>query len=265
MRSSRSNTVTVWPALLSCAAQASPAGPEPTTATFLPVRLTRRLGDDPPLLEALVDDRALDALDRDRRLADAEHARALARRRADPPGELGEVVGLVQARQRLAPLPAVDEVVPLGDEVVDRAARGPARQHRPRVAEGDAAIHAARPLLLAASSRAGGRGTPSSRARASCGSRPGGSRRSNSMKPVSLPMALLTSHRGARRRVEFSSKAAISASSCDRPWLAHLLLRLEHALVVVRHHAHEERHQLLPGGEDLLRRACCRSAARAGR
>ncbi len=38
IRSSRSNTVTVWPALLSCAAQARPAGPEPTTATVLPVR-----------------------------------------------------------------------------------------------------------------------------------------------------------------------------------------------------------------------------------
>jgi hypothetical protein len=34
----RSNSVTVWPALLSCAAAASPAGPEPTTATVRPVR-----------------------------------------------------------------------------------------------------------------------------------------------------------------------------------------------------------------------------------
>src|SRR5690242_20170358 len=39
MRSARSKTVTEWPALLSCAAQASPEGPDPTTATFLPVRL----------------------------------------------------------------------------------------------------------------------------------------------------------------------------------------------------------------------------------
>ena len=38
MRSSRSKTVTEWPALFSCWAAARPAGPEPTTATFLPVR-----------------------------------------------------------------------------------------------------------------------------------------------------------------------------------------------------------------------------------
>ena len=37
-RSARSKTVTVWPAALSCAAAARPAGPEPMTATFLPVR-----------------------------------------------------------------------------------------------------------------------------------------------------------------------------------------------------------------------------------
>ena len=37
MRSSRSKTVTLWPAWLSWSAQASPAGPEPMMATFLPV------------------------------------------------------------------------------------------------------------------------------------------------------------------------------------------------------------------------------------
>ena len=148
MRSARSNTVTVCPALLSCAAAARPAGPEPTTATFLPVRFARRLGDDPALLEALVDDRALDALDRHRRLVDAEHARPFARRRADAAGELGEVVGLVQPVERLAPEAAIDEVVPLGDQVVDRAARRPCRDQRARVAERNAAVHAARALLL---------------------------------------------------------------------------------------------------------------------
>mmetsp|Transcript_12349 Transcript_12349/g.38058 ORF Transcript_12349/g.38058 Transcript_12349/m.38058 type:complete len:225 (-) Transcript_12349:1459-2133(-) len=38
MRSSRSYTVTLWPALLSSSAAARPAGPEPTTATERPVR-----------------------------------------------------------------------------------------------------------------------------------------------------------------------------------------------------------------------------------
>ena len=38
MRSFFSNNVTAWPARASCCAQARPAGPEPTTATRLPVR-----------------------------------------------------------------------------------------------------------------------------------------------------------------------------------------------------------------------------------
>ena len=37
-RSSRSSTVTSWPARFSCCAAVSPAGPEPITATFLPLR-----------------------------------------------------------------------------------------------------------------------------------------------------------------------------------------------------------------------------------
>ena len=36
--SSRSNTVTEWPARFSCCAHASPAGPAPITATVRPVR-----------------------------------------------------------------------------------------------------------------------------------------------------------------------------------------------------------------------------------
>ncbi len=37
MRSFFSNKVTSWPTRASCCAAAMPAGPEPTTATFLPV------------------------------------------------------------------------------------------------------------------------------------------------------------------------------------------------------------------------------------
>ena len=147
MRSARSKTVTRWPALLSWSAQARPAGPEPTTATFLPVRFSGGFGDDPAFLPAAVDDGALDVLDRDRRLDDAEHAGAFAGRGTDPAGELGEVVGLVQAVEGLAPEAAVDEVVPLGDEVVDRAAAGHAVEDHAGVAERRAAIHAAGALL----------------------------------------------------------------------------------------------------------------------
>ena len=67
-------------------------------------------------------------------LVDAEHARGLARRRAQPAGELREVVGGVQPLDRAVPVVAPDQVVPLRDEVAERAAL---------VAERDAAVHAA--------------------------------------------------------------------------------------------------------------------------
>ena len=149
-RSSRSSTVTRWPARFSCCAAASPAGPEPITATFLPVRVAGRFRQHPAFVPAAVDDLVLDVLDRDRRLVDAEHARAFARRRADAAGELREVVGHVQAVERFAPQPAIDEVVPLGDHVVDRAACGHAADQLARVAERHAAVHAAGALLAQA-------------------------------------------------------------------------------------------------------------------
>ena len=66
---------------------------------------------------------------------------AFARRRAQLAGELREVVGRVQAVDRRLPAVAVDEVVPVGNQVAERAAL---------MAERDAAVHAARALLLAA-------------------------------------------------------------------------------------------------------------------
>ena len=93
---------------------------------------------DPALLPGAVDDRVLDLLDRHRvALADLEHAGGLARRRAQPAGELGEVVRRVQLADRVVPAVAVDEVVPVRDEVAQRAAV---------VAERHAALHAARAL-----------------------------------------------------------------------------------------------------------------------
>ena len=71
-------------------------------------------------------------------LLDLQHARRLARRGAEPPRELGEVVRPVQLVDRFPPPVAVDEVVPVGDQVAERAAV---------VAERDAALHAARRLL----------------------------------------------------------------------------------------------------------------------
>src|SRR4029078_12158959 len=93
----------------------------------------------------LVGDALLDALDRDAAagllLGDGQHAGRLARRRAQAAGELREVVGGVQAVAGRIPAAPPDEVVPLGDEVAERTARGS------RVAERDSAVHAAAGLL----------------------------------------------------------------------------------------------------------------------
>ena len=101
--------------------------------------LQRRLRLDEAVRPRAVGDLDLDLLDGDRVVVDAEHARGLARRRAQPPGELREVVRGVQALGGLGPVVLPDEVVPLGDEVAERAAV---------VAEGDAAVHAPRGLVV---------------------------------------------------------------------------------------------------------------------
>src|SRR5262249_26241046 len=100
--------------------------------------LRRRLGLDPALLLGLVGDRALDRLDGDRVVVEVERARGLAWRRAHAAGDLGKIVGRVQVARRGLPVARVDEVVPIRDLVVDRAAG---------VAIRDAAIHAARRLV----------------------------------------------------------------------------------------------------------------------
>jgi len=98
----------------------------------------RHLRGDPAVGPALVDQCDLDVLDGHRIAVDAFHARGFARRRAQPPGELREVVGGVQPLQGVLPFIAPQQVVPFRDEVRQRAAV---------VAERDAAVHAAARLL----------------------------------------------------------------------------------------------------------------------
>ncbi len=98
----------------------------------------RRLRRDPAFFPTLVDDEVLDRLDADRIVVDIERAGGFAWRRADSSGEFRKVVGRVQHFERLAPLLPVDEVIPVGNDVVDRAAG---------LTEWDAAVHAARALL----------------------------------------------------------------------------------------------------------------------
>ena len=98
-------------------------------------RLARgRLRHDPFFSPGVIDDVLLDQLDRDRIVVDAEDAGFFAGRGANSAGELRKIVGRVQPVDRLAPAAAVDEIVPVGDDVPERATL---------VAEGNAAIHAA--------------------------------------------------------------------------------------------------------------------------
>ena len=99
----------------------------------------RRLRRHPSFVECLVDDRHFDRLDRDRIVVDAEHARPFARRRTQAPGELGEIVRRVQPLERGLPAVAIDEIVPVGNQVAERTSL---------MAERNAAIHAPRALLL---------------------------------------------------------------------------------------------------------------------
>src|SRR5256885_13158828 len=93
----------------------------------------------PALLEGAVGDRALDGLDGDGVVVDVERAGGFARRRADPAGDFGEVVGGMEIARSLLPLVAIDEIVPVRDLIVDRTTG---------VAIGNATIHAACGLLL---------------------------------------------------------------------------------------------------------------------
>ena len=239
MRSARSNTVTWWPARFSWSAAARPAGPEPTTATRLPVRDGRRPRLNPALLERALDDRQLDRLDRHRIVVDAEHARALARRRAQPSGPLGKVVGRVQPVARRLPALAVDEIVPVGDQVAERTAL---------MAERNAAVHAARALVahLALRARAD-RPRCQSRTRSWIG-RACGLARLISMKPVTLPIGTAptsSSNAGSRD----SARACASA--------------MQHALVVARHDLDETcARATSQSASSDSRHACCRCSAR---
>ena len=139
MRSARSKTTTSWPARVSCCAAARPGGARSDDGHPLARATGRRQRRDPAFRPGPVDDLDLDLLDGDRVGVDAEHAGRLARRGTQPAGELREVVRRVQPVDRVAPVVAVHEVVPVGDEVAERAAV---------VAERDAAVHAPAGLRL---------------------------------------------------------------------------------------------------------------------
>jgi hypothetical protein len=175
----------------------------------------RRLGDDPALAESPFDDLGFDHLDGHGRLVDAERARAFTRRRADSPGELGEVVGLVEADDRLAPLAAIDQIVPLRDQVVDGAAQRQAVDQRAGVAVGDATVHATRALvaqrLLGVVRVRFAPVLDSLQRRADVGRLAFELHETGRLAHRQFPAT-------RRASMTFSSKAAISASSCESPF-----------------------------------------------
>ena len=198
MRSAFSNSVTLWPARASCWAAAMPAGPEPTTATVLPVFFAAHCRLDPAFFPGAVHDLAFDGLDGDRAVDDVQGAARLAGRGADAAGEFREIVGGVQVLGRGAPLVAIDQVVPVGNQVVDRAAL---------VTEGNAAIHAARRLLADIGRRQRMDEFLDSCETRSSGFSLGRSARSISRKPVILPMIVYSAAMAARALMSASALA----------------------------------------------------------
>src|SRR5690606_15660467 len=99
-----------------------------------------QLGLDPAGLDGLVGNGLFDRLDGDGGVFQVQRAGFLAGGGADAAGELGEVVGGVEVARSLFPVVVIDEVIPVRDLVVDRAARV-------AMAERDAAIHAAGRLI----------------------------------------------------------------------------------------------------------------------
>src|SRR5258708_27191365 len=80
-------------------------------------------------------------------MIDAEHARSRAGRRANATGELWKIVGWVQAIERVTPVATIDKVVPLWNQVIDRAAGSSPVNDLAGMTARHAAVHAARALL----------------------------------------------------------------------------------------------------------------------
>src|SRR5208282_6744405 len=105
---------------------------------FLSGAMFRRFRPDPPFEKSALDNVFFVLLDRDRRRVDPQHARGLARCGANSAGTLRKIIGGVQLAHRVFPASAIDEVVPVRNEIAYWASG---------LAERDAAIHAAGALL----------------------------------------------------------------------------------------------------------------------
>src|SRR5690606_7171128 len=87
-------------------------------------------------------------LDGHGRSIDSQRTGSLTRGGTDPAGELGEVVRGMKTIEGFPPVVVIDQIVPFGNEVVNRTAGSHPRDQVTRMAERNSAIHAARPLRL---------------------------------------------------------------------------------------------------------------------
>ena len=115
-----------------------PGGAGTDHCNLLAGALLRRLRLYPAFPVAPVGDFLLDVFDSYRVGVDAENAGGFAGSRANPPGELREIVGAQQHFQRLAPLALIDVVVKFRDDVA---------QGTTHVAKGNGAVHASGTLF----------------------------------------------------------------------------------------------------------------------
>ncbi len=79
-----------------------------------------RHGFDPTLLEGFIDDGTFDVLDCHRGFNQAQDARSFTGSRAHAARKFGEVIGLMKPVDCFPPLVAIDQVIPFGNEVVQR-------------------------------------------------------------------------------------------------------------------------------------------------
>ena len=93
----------------------------------------------PTLIETAFNDGQLDVLNGHRIVVDAEHTTALTRCRTQAARPLGKVVGGVQALESLVPAVLTNQVIPLRNDVAQRAGR---------VTERHATVHTTGRLLL---------------------------------------------------------------------------------------------------------------------
>ena len=89
-------------------------------------------GSDDPFLKRTIDDRDFDILDGHRIGIDSQDARSFAGCGAKPACKFGEIVRREEPQQRLLPLIAVNEIVPVRNDIPERTTL---------VAERDTTIH----------------------------------------------------------------------------------------------------------------------------